>query len=153
VEPGDDHLPPFAELARFDAGNRLEGDELRSAALRLFGEHVRKRPRTNPFERFAAALATDLPRLLEQSHGDYHAYAFATVRMAGSAFELCAAHVEWLFGDDAGSAVGALDAIVGGSKALSFKLARRKPFDPQPLVAQLGEAWDAAMDAMVSLGA
>jgi Domain of unknown function (DUF1839) len=153
VQPNDDHLPPFTELVRFDAGERLRGDELRDAARRLFAAHVRRRPATNPFTRFAAALDDDLPRLLEQSHGDYHAYAFATVRMAGSAFALCASHVDWLFGAGAARAVEALDGIVGGSKALSFKLARRKAFDPQPLVAQLGESWDDAMDAIVSLAA
>jgi len=153
VEPGDDHLPPYAEIVRFDAGDRLEGEELRAASLRSFGDHVRKRPSTNPFERFAAALDADLPRLLEQSHADYHAYAFATVRMAGSAFELLAAHVDWLFGDDGRPAVAALDAVVGGSKAFSFKLARRKPFDPQPLLGQVGAAWDEAMDAIAALAA
>ena len=73
--------------------------------------------------------------------------------MAGSAFELCASHVGWLYGAGATRAVEALAGIVSGSKALSFKLARRKAFDPQPLVAQLGESWDDAMDAIVSLAA
>jgi uncharacterized protein DUF1839 len=153
LTPGDDHLPPYAEIVRFDAGPALAGEELRAAARSLFREHVRRRPETNPFTRFAAALEKDLPRLLEQSHGDYHAYAFATVRMAGSAFELCSSHVDWLFGADAQAAREALGSIVGGSKALSFKLARRKAFDPQPLVGQLGEAWDEAMDAIAVLAA
>ena len=42
----------------------------------------------NPFERFATRLERDLPGLLEGDAARYHAYAFATVRMAGSAFEL-----------------------------------------------------------------
>ena len=153
LPPGDDHLPPYAELVRFDAGARLAGEELRAASLALFREHVGRRPALNPFRRFAAALETDLPRLLEQGHGDYHAYAFATVRMAGSAFELCAAHVDWLFGADARTASEAFGSIVSGTKALSFKLARRKAFDPQPLVGQLGDAWDEAMDAIAVLAA
>jgi hypothetical protein len=148
---GDDHLPPYAELVRFDDGARLGGEALRDASRRLLATHVRRRPQTNPFERFAAALEVNLPRLLEQSHEDYHAYAFATVRMAGSAFELCASHLDWLFGGDARAAVDAFGSIVTGSKALSFKLARRKPFDPQPLVADLGRAWDEAMAATVRL--
>ena len=153
IPAGDDHLPPYAELVRFDAGARLDGKELRAASLELFRDHLRKRPAVNPFRRFATALEADLPRLLEQSHGDYHAYAFATVRMAGSAFDLCAAHVDWLFGGDARTASDALGAIVTGSKALSFKLARRKAFDPQPLVGGLGDAWDEAMDAISVLAA
>ncbi|MGZ4334456.1 MAG: DUF1839 family protein [Gaiellaceae bacterium] len=151
LAPGDDHLPPYVELVRFDGAARLAGDALKDAARRLLGGHLRRRPEVNPFTRFAAALETDLPRLLEQSHADYHAYAFATVRMAGSAFELCAAHVDWLFGSEAAVARERFDAIVSGSKALSFKLARRKAFDPQPLVRQLAEAWEGAMDAMTGL--
>ena len=147
LAPGDDHLPPYAELVRFDDGARLRGDELRDASRRLLAAHYRRRPETNPFGCFAAALDADLPRLLERSHEDYHAYAFATVRMAGSSFELCASHLDWLFGGDARAAVDAFGSIVNGSKALSFKLARRKPFDPQPLLADLGGAWDEAMAA------
>ncbi len=151
LSPGDDHLPPYTELVRFDAGPRLTGDALKVEARRLLGGHLRLAPQTNPFARFAAALAGDLPRLLEQSHAEYHAYAFATVRMAGSAFELCASHLEWLFGDQAVAARDRFAAIVAGSKALSFKLARRKPFDAQPLLADLATSWDEAMESIAGL--
>lgn len=153
VPPGDDHLPPYAEIVRFDVGERLRGDRLATAARSLFVEHLRRRPRTNPFLRFAEALDADLPRLLEQSHDEYHAYAFATVRMAGSAFELCSEHLEWLFGEDAHDARLRLDAIVAASTALSFRLARRRPFDPAPVLADAAAAWDDAMQAMVRLTA
>ena len=42
-------------------------------------------------------MSNDLPMLLEGESEDYHDYAFATVRMVGAGFELCAAHVDWLF--------------------------------------------------------
>jgi hypothetical protein len=148
---GDDYLPPYVELVRLDAGPRLEGEELRAASLRLFADHFRLRPRTNPFGRFAEALDHDLPRLLEQSHADYHAYAFATVRMAGSAFELCAAQVDWLFGSAAAPARDAFTSIVAGSKALSFKLARRRSFDARPALDGLARSWDEAMEALAGL--
>jgi hypothetical protein len=151
VPAGDDHLPPYTELVRLDIGGRLQGNELREASRTLLAGHLGRAPRTNPFERFAAALDSDLPRLLEQSHADYHAYAFATVRMAGSAFELCASHLDWLFGERAAAAREEFLTIVTSSKALSFKLARRKPFDPQPLVAELGRAWGRGMAAVASL--
>jgi hypothetical protein len=151
VDPQDGALPPYAEVVRFDAGTRLEGDRLREQSLRAFAAHFARRPQTNPFARFGASLQDDLRRLLEQSHGDYHAYAFATVRMAGSAFELCASHVEWLFGTDAVPAREALERIVSGSKALSFKLARRRAFDPGTTIATLGEAWDEATASLASL--
>lgn len=70
----DDHLPPYTEILRFDAGARLVGKELREEA-------------------------------------------------------------------------------VAGAKALSFKFARRKTFDAQPLLAELGRAWDAAMESIADLAA
>jgi Domain of unknown function (DUF1839) len=150
---GDDHLPPYTELVRFDGGARLSGAELKEESRRLLRGHLRLAPRSNPFARFAASLETALPRLLEQSHEEYHAYAFATVRMAGSGFELCGSYLDWLFGDRAATARERCDAIVAGSKALSFKFARRKPFDVEPLVTQLGTAWEEAMASIAALAA
>src|SRR5438874_1107031 len=74
-------------------------------------------PPTNPFERFGPRLALDLPRLLAGDAAEYHDYAFATVRMAGSAFEAAHSHVRWLFGDSGEQACMALAGIVEGCKA------------------------------------
>ena len=75
----------------------------------------------------------------------YHAYAFATVRMAGAGFELCAAYVDWLFGSEGADASRVLTKVVEGSKTLGFKLARRRHFDPVPLLTDLARAWDEGM--------
>jgi hypothetical protein len=141
-----DVLPPYAEIVRFDAGERLAGEPLRAAARALLAEHLAKAPASNPFERFGAQLARALPALLDGDAADYHAYAFATVRMAGSAFELASAHVDWLLGDEGAPATAALGRIVGGCKVLSFKLARRRAFDPAPAVEELAAAWQEAVD-------
>jgi hypothetical protein len=140
-----DVLPPYTELVRFDAGTRLEGDELRDAARALLRAHLARRPASNPFERFGAQLRRELPRLLAGDANDYHAYAFATVRMAGSAFEVAASHAEWLLADGAGPACEALRQIVEGCKILSFRLARRRPFEPEQALATLSEGWEQAM--------
>jgi hypothetical protein len=140
----DDVLPPYTELVRFDAGPRLEGEELRSSTRGLLRAHLDRRPATNPFVRFGASLERDLPRLLEGDAADYHAYAFATVRMAGSAFEVAGSLVEWLL-EDAGAVADPLSRIVDGCKALSFRLARRRAFDPAPTVEALAGAWDEAV--------
>jgi hypothetical protein len=146
-------LPPYTELVRFDAGPRLAGDALRDAARGRLAFHLSRRPRSNPFERFGDALERDLPALLEGDPALYHAYAFATVRMAGSGFELLASEVEWLFGGGgagagsdgpAGDAVAAMREIVDGCKLLSLKLARRRAFDPAPRIADLARAWERA---------
>jgi hypothetical protein len=144
-------LPPYTELVRFDAGPRLEGAELQAGARERLALHLARRPRTNPFERFGAALERDLPSLLEGDPAQYHAYAFATVRMAGSGFELLASEAEWLFGaggvavdGPAGDAVAAMGEIVDGCKLLSLKLARRRAFEPGPRIADLARAWERA---------
>lgn len=148
-EFSDDVLPPYTELVRFDAGPRLQGAGLHDAAGELLRRHLANVPRENPFVRFGAQLERALPGLLEGDLEGYHAYAFATVRMAGSGFELAGSHLDWLLGPVAAGAVAALGEIVDASKALSFRLARRRPFDPEPLIGTLAGAWTRAMDALV----
>ncbi len=144
----DDVMDPFIEVVRFDAGPRLTGEQLRSGARELLSFHYARRPQRNPFVAWAGQLEEDLPRLLDGAAEDYHAYAFVTVRMVGSAFELLADHVEWLLGDEGDEAAAALRRIVEGTKTVSFRLARRRPFDPEPAVAALADAWDEAMEAL-----
>lgn len=137
-------LPPYVDLVRLDAGERLEGAELRGAALELLGGHLARRPRDNPVDRFGRRLADELPRLLEGDLADYHAYAFATARMAGAAFELLATHVRWLLGEDGEKPAARLDEVVGASKMLSFRLARRREFDVTGVTGPMAEAWQDA---------
>jgi hypothetical protein len=148
-----DVLPPYTELVRFDAAEPLRGDDLRERARTLLRGHLARRPSSNPFVRFGEQLDRDLPRLLEGDASEYHAYAFATVRMAGSAFEVAASQADWLLGEDAAGACEALRRIVEGCKILSFRLARRRPFEPSETLSALATAWDEAMarldDALV----
>jgi hypothetical protein len=141
-------LPPYAELVRFDAGEPRRGEALRTAARDLLRRHLERRPVSNPFARFGARLKDELPALLQGSLDDYHAYAFATVRMAGSAFEAAADHAGWLLGDAAAEAQAPMGEIVEGCKALSFRLARRRSFDPEPSVTAMAQAWERAMAAL-----
>ena len=101
----------------------LRGEALKRAARECLAFHLARRPSDNPFERFGRQLAADLPTLLERDSDAFHAYAFATVRMAGSAFDLLRAHVTWLMGEDRARS---LDPIVEGCQILSFRLARRR---------------------------
>jgi hypothetical protein len=141
-------LPPYAELVRFDAGERLTGEALRTAARRLLDDHLARRPLTNPFLRFTEQLMDDVTRLAAGDHQDYHDYAFATVRMAGAAFELAGAHLQWTLGPPAAPAADACARIVQNCKALSFKLARRRPFDVRPLGDDLVLAWATLMSEL-----
>jgi hypothetical protein len=147
-EPSPEILPPYTEIVRFDAGPRLKGSELRSASLGLLRRHLEHRPRNDPFARFAAQLGRDLPVLLEAGSAAYHAYAFATVRMVGAAFELAAAQAEWLLAADAARPVAAMRTIVDGCKVLGFRLARRRKFDPGPVLETLSDAWRQTIGAL-----
>ncbi len=141
-------LPPYTELVRFDAGPRLSGSDLRGASLDAIRHHLTKAPATDPFARFGDRLVADLPALLDGDPAMYHAYAFATVRMAGAGFELLASHVDWLLGSAGQPASDAFSGIVEGAKVLGFKLARQRPFDPGPTVAAMSEAWTSAIGAL-----
>ena len=102
-------------------GAPLAGDGLRAAAAARLQRHLGLRPADNPFHRFARQLVVDLPRLLDGDAADYHAYTFATVRMAGAGFELLAEHVDWLLGTEAATASTALREIVGRLQAAGLQ--------------------------------
>jgi hypothetical protein len=144
----EDVMDPFIEVVNFDAGPRLAGDELRVEARKLLKERYAQRPRQNPFLAWAESLQEDLPRLLAGSAEDFHDYAFVTVRMVGAAFELLRDHIEWLFEDKGADAGSALSGIAEGAKIVSFRLARRRPFDPNPAIAGMAEAWEESMRAI-----
>jgi hypothetical protein len=147
-----DVLPPYTELVRFDAGPKLEGEALREASLVTLRRNLLHRPADNPIERFGVALASALPALREGDLEDYHAYAFATVRILGSGFEALGSYVEWLFGPDGADAAEPIAEVVDASKALSFRLARRREFEPQELLARLSDGWHRTLDALTRLG-
>lgn len=141
----DDVMDPFIELVRFDAGPRLDGAQLRTAARELLVYHFDRRPRANPFAAWAERLEFDLPRLLTGSPEDYHEYAFVTVRMVGSAFELLADHVAWTLGDQGESASAEFRGIAEATKIVSFRLARRRAFDIPAVLTPLIEGWERGM--------
>ncbi len=143
-------LPPYIEIVRFDAGRRLEGEELRGVARELLRDQLAYRPSKNPWMEFGERLSRDLPGLLAGEDSDYHAYAFATVRQCGAAFEVAKSFVEWLSGPG-DPAAEALNRQVLGAKNLLFRLARRRAFDPAPAIRQLAADWESAMRALETL--
>ena len=149
-----DVLPPYVEMVRLDAGPRLDGNALQRAAHEALRRQLFRKPERNPWLQFGRRLSRDLPGLLSGTDGDYHAYAFATVRQCGAAFEAARSFVQWL--DDppcppGRAAADALERQVNGAKALLFRLARRRSFDPSPVIKQLAEDWEIAMDSLICL--
>jgi Domain of unknown function (DUF1839) len=137
-----DVLPPYAELVRFDARPKLSGDALAQASRNVLAKHLTRLPKRNPWLAFGERLTADFPALLAGTEANYHAYAFATVRQCGAAFELaasCAASI-----GAPSEAVQALARQTAGAKTLLLKLARRKPFDSAPILNNLAADWDLA---------
>lgn len=152
-EPHDPaFLPPFAELIRCDRVRRRPELELRRASAALLREHFERRPATNPMSRFAERFARDLPQLQGRGLAHYHAWAFATIRQCGAAFDLVAAHLRWQGTFDSANLAEAADdfaRIAQGCKALILKAARAvnsgRPLDAAPMFGELTEAWESGM--------
>jgi hypothetical protein len=138
-----EQLPPYTELVRFDAGPRLAGDELKSGVRDRLREHLPRRP-ADAFGRFGEHLTAVQPQLADGSLG-FHDYAFATVRMVGSAATVGQALASWLLGPDGERAAEAFERAAQACTALSFRLARRRAFDIEPAVTAIAEPWAAAL--------
>lgn len=145
-------LPLFAELVRIDRLQHRDPWDLRLRANQLLAEHLERRPAVNPMPRFAERFARDLPLLQTRGLAYYHAWAFATLRQCGAAFELAAAHLRWRAGfglpdaADATAAASAFDRIATGCKALVMKVARSvssgRTFDAAATFDDMALAWD-----------
>jgi hypothetical protein len=145
-------MPLFAELVRVDRKVVRPPAELARMALASLQRHVQWRPASNPFERFAARFEVQLGELQAGGLAHYHAWAFASIRQAGAAFELAAAHLRWL--DACGhhglaAAAEAFDTISQANKALILKGARAvhtgKRLDANALIGSMAQAWHQGM--------
>jgi hypothetical protein len=155
VAPVPALLPPYAEFVRVDRMVKRPPEELAAISWRLLREHVEWRPATNPFTRFGERLAQELPGFAERSLPRYHAWAFASVRQAGSAFELAASHLRWhaQFGrPELLPAAECFDAIAQGNKTLILKAARSvnsgRPLEAAPLCDELAQSWQRGMELL-----
>ena len=155
-----EHLPLYAELVRSDRIVKRDPTELRSIARARLAVHLTNIPAINPLRRFGKTFEQDLGKVLERGPDYYHAWAFATLRQLGSAFELAALHLKWLGGDDESSiraqheriAIDAFESISVGTKTLLMKCARaahtKRVFDAAPLIGAMTDAWDRGMLAL-----
>jgi Domain of unknown function (DUF1839) len=150
--PDATFLPLLAEWVRIDRLVRHPPAELAVRSFALLHRHVDRRPLTNPFHRFADRFASDLPELQAAGLPRYHAWAFASIRQAGAAFDLLAANLRWQAGfgrPDLIAAAECFDAIAEGNKALILKGARAvnsgRPFDAAPIFQGMAGAWDRGM--------
>jgi hypothetical protein len=148
-------MPLFAELVRIDRIVRVPEAELAARSLALLRKHFARRPASNPLVRFGERIDADLPQLRAGGLARYHAWAFAGIRQAGSAFELAAQNLRWLAGFGHPGLLPAaecFETVAHGNKALILKGARAvntgKPLDTGLLIADMGQAWEQGMAAL-----
>jgi hypothetical protein len=151
-------LPLLAEWVRIDRLVRHAPAELAARSVALLHRHLDRRPLTNPFHRFAARFAHDLPGLQAAGLPYYHAWAFASIRQAGAAFDLLAANLRWQAGFGRPGLITAaesFDAIAEANKALILKGARAvnsgRTFDADPVFDGMAQAWDRGMALLMEV--
>jgi len=154
-EPDPTFMPLFAETVRLERVVRRPDAELRELSCRLWQKHLRRLPSSNPVQRFEARFNNDLGAMHERGLGYYHAWAFATTRQLGAAFELAASNLRWM--RDLGqpgldASIEAFDLISSTSKSFILKGARavnsRKPFDGTAMFGELAAAWDRGLEGL-----
>jgi hypothetical protein len=154
--PDPTFLPLFAEFVRVDRVVRRPPEELAAMSRELLRKHHARRPARNPIRRFRQRFEEELPELQRRGIEHYHAWAFATVRQLGAAFELAAYHLRWL--DPSGDvgyalAAGPFDRISHAAQAFIRKGARavanKKPFDTATFD-DMAAAWDQGMEILAA---
>ena len=150
--PDPTFMPLFAELVRIEALTRLAQQELTGLSRELWRRHMRRRPRDNPVRRFQQRFERDLPALQDAGLSHYHAWAFATTRQLGAAFEAAAQNLKWLTSHGhpgVAEAALAFTQISDAAKTFILKGARaassKRPFEGAAMFDSLANAWDHGM--------
>ena len=153
--PDPAFMPFFAEFVRTSRVHRLPTPELVSRSTSLLRKHLARRPDDNPIARFARQFRADVEGLKVQGLAAYHAYAFATIRQLGSAFELAALYLRWLARGGETQLDEATEAFAGisdVSKSLILKTARavgaKKDVDLGPMLGDIEARWQRGVDAL-----
>jgi hypothetical protein len=152
--PDPAFMPLFAELVHIGGVVQRPADELRARSRALVARHLARRPADNPVARFGERFAADLPWLTKEGLAFYHAWAFATVRQLGAAFELAALNLEWIGDPALAPAATSFSAISQTAKAFILKAARavnaKKALDARPMFDEMASAWQAGMNTLTA---
>jgi len=161
-EPRDPtFLPLFAEFVSLDHVVSRPPAELRSMSRKLVAKYLQRRPAANPIDRFRERFERDLPAMQSAGIDHYHAWAFASTRQVGTAFELAALNLRWLAVDDAAAAPAletaalAFDEITSLNKAFILKGARlmmnKRAFGDGQMFDAMSAAWARGMTTLDAL--
>ncbi|MGO8995117.1 MAG: DUF1839 family protein [Polyangiaceae bacterium] len=147
-------MPLFAEFIRIDRVQRRSKAELVEMSRGLVRRHLARLPSANPVKRFAARFEADLPWIQREGLAFYHAWAFATVRQIGAAFEAAAIHLRWLEDPSLVPAAEAFDKVSAGAKTFILKAARavnsKKPFEAGAFFDEMAGSWQQGMDVLAA---
>jgi hypothetical protein len=148
-------MPLFAETVRVDGVVNRPARQLVELSQQLWTRHLQRVPRANPVARFQARFAEDLAAMQERGLAHYHAWAFATTRQLGAAFELASLNLKWLASngvDGLAEPIASFDLISSSTKSFILKGARvvnsKKPFDGSQMFSELAAAWEHGTDAL-----
>lgn len=147
--PDPTFMPLFAESVRFDRRVVRSEAELVGISKQLWRKHLQRAPAVNPVERFRERFENDLGLLQKNGLAFYHAWAFATTRQLGAAFELAALNLDWLRRNGVGGLdepISAFESIASQGKTFILKGARavnsRRMIDGADMFAQIEAAWE-----------
>jgi Domain of unknown function (DUF1839) len=147
--PNPGFMPLFAETARVDRIQKRPIAELASMSVELWRRHLRRVPATNPVMRFRERFASELADMQTRGLPFYHAWAFATTRQLGSAFELAAENLKWLQMNGSNNLTDAItqfESISSACKTFILKGARavnsKRPLDAAPMFDEMAMAWE-----------
>lgn len=158
VAPDPTFMPLFAELVRTDALIVRPPARLAALSRELWRRHMQRRPKDDPVRRFQARFERDLPALRAAGLDHYHAWAFATTRQLGSAFEAAAHSLRWLQAASADAAAALTEAaaaftvISDTSKTFILKGARaagsQRAFEAGAMFDVISDAWNSGMKVL-----
>jgi hypothetical protein len=148
-------LAPHVESVKFPPRLRRHRRAVVGTSVELLRTHLARCPDENPFQRYAATFANDLASLGGQPLTRFHAYAFATLRQCGAAFDLACAYLHWLqsHGEPELEQIATNCAVIASTaKALQLKTARfvstGRAFDPSPLLDTMAVTWETVVSAL-----
>jgi hypothetical protein len=144
-------LAPYVEFVKRPARAQLQGDDLLAASLRVLQRRLRRLPTSNPFVKFKARLAADLPWLTNETLEVFHQYSFATLRQFGACYELSATYLQWLQTQNVQhleEPIAVFSELSTGAKTLQFQLARamaRKKMLDLSVLDHMANRWQTAL--------
>jgi hypothetical protein len=149
------YMPLFAEFIRFDRLTHRNSKDLAAISKNLAKKHWERRPRTNPIRQFTPRFLRDVEALKAEGLASFHAYAFATLRQIGAAFELAGYYLSWLGQHGQLSHTGMVlesERISTTTKSLLMKTARavntKREVELTPMLDELSISWDSLMIAL-----